>query len=113
MHELSIMEQVLEIALEKTRQQGASQIHYLKMRVGEMSGVVAEALQFAFDVATEMTAAEGAIFEIETVPVICYCESCQVEFQPTDLFYECPQCGQLSADIRQGREIELSSLEIS
>jgi hydrogenase nickel incorporation protein HypA/HybF len=113
MHELSIMEQVLEIALEQTRQRGASQIHYLKVRIGEMSGVVPEALQFAFDVATEGTAAAGARFEIETVPVTCYCGNCQIEFNPPDLFYECPQCGQLSADIRQGREIELSSLEIS
>lgn len=113
MHELSIMEQVLAIALEQTRQQGASQIHCLKMRIGQMSGVAAESLQFAFAVATEGTAAEGATFAIETVPVTCYCHNCRVEFQPTDLFYECPQCGQLSADIRQGREIELSSLEIS
>ena len=113
MHEISIIEQVLEIALEQAKKRGATRIHQLNMRLGEMSGVVPEALQFAFDVATEGTAAEGAILEIDTVPAICYCNNCQIEFQPVDIFYECPQCGQLSADLHQGREIELSSLEIS
>ena len=113
MHEISIIERVLEIALEQAQKQEATQIHQLNMRIGEMSGVIPEALQFAFDVATQGTAAEGARLEIETVSAICYCENCQIEFQPVSIFYECPQCGQFSADIRQGREIELSSLEIS
>jgi hydrogenase nickel incorporation protein HypA/HybF len=113
LHELSIIEQTLEIAFDNARQQGASRIHCLQMRIGEMSGVVPEALQFAFDAATVGTMAEDAILEIETVPVVCFCASCQSEFHPADFFSECPQCGQLSIDLRQGKEIELSALEIS
>ncbi|MGK7873138.1 MAG: hydrogenase maturation nickel metallochaperone HypA [Xenococcaceae cyanobacterium] len=113
MHEVSIMEQTLEIALENARNQGAQKIHRLKMRIGAMSGVVPEALEFAFDVVTQGTIAQGAKLEIETVPVICYCSHCHLEFQPPDLFYECPQCGQLSPQILAGREIELTSLEVS
>lgn len=113
MHELSIIEQVLELALEQAKKQGAIRIHQLNMRIGEISGVVPEALQFAFDVATEGTAAAGARLDVETIPAICYCNNCKIQFQPVNIFYECPQCGQLSADLRQGREIELSSLEIS
>lgn len=113
MHEVSIMEQTLEIALENVRSQGARQIHWLKMRIGEMSGVVPEALEFAFDVVTEGTIAQGAKLEIETVPVVCHCSNCGVEFQPPELFYECPQCGHLSSQIIAGKEIELTSLEVS
>jgi hydrogenase nickel incorporation protein HypA/HybF len=113
MHEVSIMAQTLEIALENAYAQDAHKIHRLKMRIGEMSGVVPEALNFAFDVVTEGTIAQGANLEIEIVPVICYCPHCQIEFQPPDLFYECPQCDQLSNKIIAGREIELTSLEVS
>jgi hydrogenase nickel incorporation protein HypA/HybF len=113
MHEVSIMAQTLEIALENACQQGANKIHRLKMRIGEMSGVVPEALNFAFDVVTEETIAEGANLEIEMVPVVCYCPHCQIEFQPNSLFYECPQCDRLSNKIIAGREIELTSLEVS
>jgi hydrogenase nickel incorporation protein HypA/HybF len=39
----------LELAAEKTRAAGATRIHRLKLRIGRLSGVVPEALQFAFD----------------------------------------------------------------
>lgn len=113
MHEVSIMSQTVEIALENARQQDANKIHRLKMRIGAMSGVVPEALNFAFDVVTEGTIAQGAILEIELIPVVCYCSHCQIEFQPPDLFYECPQCDRACNKIIAGREIELTSLEIS
>jgi hydrogenase nickel incorporation protein HypA/HybF len=107
------MAQTLEIAIENATQQDAHKIHCLKMRIGEMSGVVPEALSFAFDVVTEGTIAQGANLEIEIVPVVCYCPHCQIEFKPKDLFYECPQCDRLSNKIITGREIELTSLEVS
>lgn len=113
MHEVSLMEQALELALEYAHQQNAQKILRLKMRIGTMSGVVPEALEFAFDIVTRGTLAEGAILEIEKVPVVCYCPNCNIEFQPADLFYECPQCGELSSEIRKGKEIELASLELS
>ncbi len=113
MHELSIMEQTLAIALENAKRQNAQQIHQLTMKIGAMSGIVPEALEFAFDVVTTKTIAENAKLKIETVPVTCYCLNCDRSFQPADLFYTCPQCGNLSHHLLSGREIELTSLEVS
>lgn len=113
MHEISIIEETLAIALENAHQQDATQIHRLKMRIGEMSGVVPEALNFAFDVVVQGTIAQQAILEIEIVPVKCYCDRCQLEFKPLDYFYQCPQCGELQTQTLCGREIELASLEVS
>jgi hydrogenase nickel incorporation protein HypA/HybF len=113
MHEVSIIEQTLEIAFSQAQQQGATKIHRLKMRIGQMSSVVPEALEFAFDVVTKGTMAEGAILEIELVPVVCYCSHCQEKFQPQDWFYQCPNCLELSRETLSGQEIELSSLEVS
>ncbi|MFE4107586.1 hydrogenase maturation nickel metallochaperone HypA [Almyronema epifaneia] len=113
MHELSLMQQTLEIALTQAQQQGASQIHGLKMRVGVGSGAVPEALRFAFDVVIADTPAAGATLAIESVPVICHCNYCDRPFQPPDWIYQCPECGQLSDRILAGREIELLTLEVS
>ncbi|MEB3882629.1 hydrogenase maturation nickel metallochaperone HypA [Lyngbya sp. CCY1209] len=113
MHEVGIMEQTLAIALEQAKEKGAGRIHRIKMRVGAQSGVVPEALKFAFDVVTEGTIAENANFEIESIPVRCHCRHCRQEFEPETWFYECPECGELSLDIRQGKELELTSLEVS
>ncbi len=113
MHEVSLMAQTLELAIAQTRDRQAQRIHRLKMRIGELSGVVPEALEFAFDVAIPGTPAEGAVLELETVPARCYCVSCDREFQPENWFYECPSCGQLSSRVIAGKEIELTSLEVS
>ena len=113
MHEVSLMENTLNIALDCASAQNASKIHRLKMRVGDLSGVVPDALEFAFDVVTRGTIAEGAVFEIERVPVVCHCSTCDRDFEPIDLFYECPHCHQLTYQIQSGQEIELTSLEVS
>lgn len=109
MHEVGIMEQTVDIAIDCAK--GVDRIHTLKMRIGKMSGVVPEALEFAFDVVTQGTIAEGANLEIETIPVTCYCSECNNNFQPSDWFYECPECGKFSYQILSGKEIELVSIE--
>lgn len=102
------------MAAEQTaRAQGASRIHRLRLRVGQLSGVVPEALQFAFEAISLGTMAEGGVLEIENVPATFWCRHCQVEFPCPDLLPECPHCGQMDGELRQGRELELLSMEIS
>ena len=113
MHEFSIMQSALDTAAEKTRAAGATQIHRLKVRVGSLSGVVPEALRFAFDALKDQTPAANAAFEIELVPAVGWCAACAAEFAADDLHYECPRCHQSSGELRRGKEMELSSLEIS
>jgi hydrogenase nickel incorporation protein HypA/HybF len=113
MHEVSLMEATLEIALAQARQHRAQRIHALKLRVGEQSGVVPEALRFAFDIVVAGTLAEGASLEIESVPVRCYCPRCSQDFGPPSWIYACPQCGELSTQVLAGKELELTSLELS
>src|SRR5574337_590961 len=113
MHEVGIMENTLAIALNRAADEGARRIHRLTMRIGPVSGVVPEALEFAFDVLRRGTIAEGAILDVERVPIICFCSTCRLEFQPDDVFCECPRCHRPGGDVRQGRELELASLEVS
>lgn len=113
MHEFSIMESALETAAQKTRAAGATQIHRLKLRVGKLSGVVPEALRFAFDGLKANSIAAQAQLEIEEVPAVCWCADCAAEFETPDLKYECPRCHLPSGDLRRGLEMELASLEIS
>lgn len=113
MHEISLMENTLATALTQARNQGATHIHSLKMNVGQLSGVVPDALEFAFDIVTKGTIAQEAKLEIELIPVTCYCPQCNLSFTPPDELYQCPQCFQISTLILQGRELELASLEVS
>lgn len=113
MHEVGLMENALAIALDYARREQASRIHQMALRVGDLSGVEPEALRFAFDVVTQGTIAEHAQLTIESCPTLCFCHSCQAEFRPTALGYECPTCHTWSTSILQGKELELASLEVS
>lgn len=113
MHEVSLMQDTLILAVRHAREQGAQRIHRLTMRIGDLSGVVPDALEFAFDVVARGTMAEGASLEIRRVPIRCYCAGCEREFEAADMCCECPHCHRPTADIRGGREMELTSLEVS
>ena len=113
MHELGIMLEALEIAEGVARKADAQCIHRLQLRVGGLSGVVPEALRFAFEALAPKTMAAGAVLEIEVIAVIVRCAACEIEFEPANYFYECPQCGELSSDVRRGREIDVMSVEVS
>jgi hydrogenase nickel incorporation protein HypA/HybF len=112
MHEVGLMQDALEIAETWARRSGAARIHRVGMRVGIQSGVVPEALEFAFEALAPGTMAEGARLDIEPVPVVCHCAACESEFVPEGPFYICPLCGGLSADVRAGRELEVATLEV-
>jgi hydrogenase nickel incorporation protein HypA/HybF len=113
MHEVSLLENTLELAIGYAQAQDATKIHRLTLRIGQLSGVIPEALQFAFDIVIQGTIAEKAELLIETIPAICHCPTCQQDFQPTDCIYECPECHQVCTELLQGRDLELVSLEVS
>ncbi len=106
------MESALDVALDKAREAGAKRILVVRLRIGALSGVVPEALQFAFEALAAGTAAEGAELAVEHVPARFWCGPCRSEFVAEDMFAECPQCHAPSAELRAGRELQISALEI-
>ena len=113
MHELGIAESALNVALGRARDAGAARIVRMVIRVGALSGVDPESLQFALTAILPGTIAEGAQVQIDPVAALAYCPACQKDFSPgTVHFFECPTCGQLCATIKEGRELDLVRLEI-
>lgn len=113
MHEAGLMQETLDLAAAEARQAGATRIHHLRLRVGTLSGVVPEALQFAFDALTPGSPAAGATLAIEPVPATWWCEPCQAEFTPPQPDALCPRCLAVATELRRGLELELSSMEVS
>lgn len=113
MHEVGLIQEAIRMATENATTAGASRVRRICLRVGAMSGVVPDALRFAFDVVCRGTAAEDAVLEIESVPAVCWCSRCQAEFECADFVNECPRCHELSGDLRRGTELELTKVEVS
>jgi hydrogenase nickel incorporation protein HypA/HybF len=114
MHELSIAYNLVEIAETAAREAGAEHVDVIHLKLGMFAGVVKEALYFGYDLATEGTLLQGSRLEIEDIPLVVYCPACDRESElPSIQLFECPNCGSLTANIRHGRELELTSMEIT
>lgn len=115
MHELSIAYNLVETAAEAAKNAGARKVNKVFLRLGQLSGVVKGALLFSYDIAAQGTLLEGSELVVRELPVVIYCnsESCKKEVAlPSVQSFRCPICNQLSGDVRQGRELEIESLEI-
>lgn len=113
MHEAGIIQNVLEIAKDTAFRNKAERILKLHLRVGSMSGVVPEALMFAFEAMRKDTIASQANLHIEIVPALCRCNKCKNEYQPEDDFdFLCPNCGSGDVIMLKGRELDLVSIDL-
>jgi hydrogenase nickel incorporation protein HypA/HybF len=113
LHELSIILGVIETVSESAQAANAKQIIATYLRVGALSGVVKDALLFSFDLASQDTPLAGSKLIVEELPVVIHCHSCG-ENKVLDgvQSFRCPVCHTPSADIRQGKELEIRSIEI-
>ena len=112
---MALMEALRERALEQVERHGGGVIRAITLRVGSLAGVELEALELAFLVVMEREGPEGAApvqLRIEPVAARCYCHRCALDFLATDGCCECPDCGHISRDLLQGRELDLVSLEL-
>jgi hydrogenase nickel incorporation protein HypA/HybF len=113
MHELSIACDLVEIAETAACQAHAERVAVVHLKLGVLSGVVKDALLFGYATATKGTLLEGSQLEIEDVPLVIYCPVCEQEcVLPSIQSFLCPGCGEPVTEIRQGKELELASMEI-
>jgi hydrogenase nickel incorporation protein HypA/HybF len=78
--------------------------------IGPMSGVVADSLQFGFEVASKGTPAEGAELEIVVVPLVVRCEVCEADLEIHDAaVLRCPDC-RGSVSVVSGNETLVTSV---
>jgi hydrogenase nickel incorporation protein HypA/HybF len=111
-HELSIATAIVEQAAELARADGTESVSAVTVRVGELAGVVPEALDFAFEVARDGTALAAARLVVERVPARAWCEPCAEEF-PVGMppFFWCPVCDRPAPTLRSGRELQITRVE--
>ena len=112
MHEFGIAQGLLEVVLERAKQAGATRIDRITMEIGVLAGIEEEPLQFAFKALAEDTPAASAQLVIDKIPLRCYCSPCDAVFECKPFAYRCPTCGQSSAEVRTGKEMNLLSMEV-
>ena len=112
MHEMGIIAGVLDAVHASARDAGALRVLSIRLRVGEMTEVIEEALTFAFEALTEDTMSEGAELMVDWVKPKSVCLDCAEEFEHDRFHRICPSCGSYETVVVAGRELEIESIEV-
>lgn len=113
MHELSIALSMIEMAAEEAERRGGVRVNAIHLKLGQLSGVVKEALLFSYDVACEGTPLEGSRLVIEEIPVVVYCQTCRAETALASVqLFCCSVCETPTSQVVRGQELEVVALEI-
>lgn len=114
MHEYSIVEGVLDSVIPAAEKAGADRIVCVRLRVGDMTEVVQESLDFMWGICCEQRGpmVEGCRLEVEYVYPRSACLKCGYEFEHDRFHLKCPECGSASTMLLSGRELEIASMDV-
>jgi hydrogenase nickel incorporation protein HypA/HybF len=109
MHELSLTQSVVEICEQNA---GGRRVLSVTLEVGELSGIVPDAVEFCFEACTKGTLLEGARLVISRIPPKGLCRECGGEFPVSAYYDSCPSCGGYNVELMSGEEMRVKELEV-
>jgi hydrogenase nickel incorporation protein HypA/HybF len=112
MHEMGIAQNILEIALEAAKREGATKIIRIDLVAGELRGLVPMQMTFCFGIVAQNTIASSAYLNIEETPVTAHCDDCGADFKVEEYKYLCPKCGSAKVQVTGGSELRVKDIEI-
>lgn len=113
MHELSIASSIVETVTDSAAAYPRARVKAVHLRVGALASVVEDSLRFCWELATEGSSIAGAALVIQMLPVVVHCDNCGADSELDGVqSFRCPRCGEQAADFRQGRELEIDSIEL-
>jgi len=111
MHELSIAQGILEIVQQYVPESQAAGVRSVKVRVGPLSGIVPESLDFSFEAIVSGTPWQAAKLDIEHTRARLHCSVCAADFETRELVFCCPECGCPEIRMVSGTELEVVEIE--
>jgi hydrogenase nickel incorporation protein HypA/HybF len=112
MHEVGITQSIIEIAERHALEGGARKVLSLTVEIGEFSGVVPEAVEFAFEACSRGTLLEESKLIIESIPGRARCGDCRRETGIDRYSFACPSCDAFALEILQGDELRIKEMEV-
>lgn len=112
MHEIGIASSILECVAAEARRHPGSQVLAVGVRIGELSSVDKDALDFAFEALTRDTEWQHLKLQVEWCPRRQKCVACSEEFTVSDFDLACPKCGANHSTCISGTELDIAYLEL-
>jgi hydrogenase nickel incorporation protein HypA/HybF len=126
-HELSVTQALLDLALREAEAAGAKRIGALDVRVGALTGIVPDSVAFYFEMLSKGTTAEDAALRFTKVMPTARCRQCGEEttldapgddtpfshaWLETFAGMVCAACGSDDFELVGGHDFSLVSLEV-
>jgi len=107
MHEFSLAKNIIEIVDEYSAKHNCKQIVEVVMEIGDLSGVMTDALKSAIDILVSGTRLSDTNFIYEKKKVRAKCCDCGKVIESDSFFYLCESCQGSNIDIVQGKELNV------
>lgn len=111
MHELSIASSIVDTVLLEVEKRNLKNVSLISMRIGALTDIVPDSLQFGFEMMTKDTILENTELKIESIPVKGRCKNCHKDFEVVEFIFICSNCASVDLDIHQGNELEIAFIE--
>ena len=111
MHEVSIIQNVIKIVTDKAIENKFTKVNKVSLKIGQLSGVMPECLNFAFKSCIINTLLEGSTLEIEKVSAVAKCKDCMEQFAIDHFNKICPSCNKFCSSIISGYELYVNTIE--
>ncbi|MGA2667884.1 MAG: hydrogenase maturation nickel metallochaperone HypA [Ignavibacteria bacterium] len=112
MHELSIAQDILDIVFTNVPPDDYEDVTKIKVKIGEISGVIPESLEFCFNAISAETQLSNAVLVIEKIPFILKCNSCDKTSTNEMGIRICPDCSGSDTTVISGTELEVTEVEL-
>ena len=112
MHEMGITSGILASAVEAAEAEGATHINSVTVSIGDLTEIVEDALQFAWEALTPGTLAEGGTLIVVHVHPKSRCVQCGTEFEHDKYDLLCPACNSFLIEQISGRELRIDTMDV-
>lgn len=113
MHELMLAESVLQIVERTARQAGAKRVTRVRLALGALAHVDADALLYCCQLVARDGPAAAAEYQVESRPAEAWCANCLQLVTPVALGAPCPGCGGFALEIRAGEEMQVLEIAVA
>lgn len=114
MHEMTVVTSILDAVCERAREEGATRVVTIDLRVGVMRDVHVSLLQKYFEFFARDTLAQGVEVRVEMVPLRFKCDvcGCVYEYDPSDDMPRCAVHPQAAVTVVSGTELVIDQIGV-
>jgi hydrogenase nickel incorporation protein HypA/HybF len=112
MHELAVVESLLNLALTHAKRANAKRVVELNLVIGVLSGYMDDSIQFYWDALSRDTLCQGARLQFRHIPAVMTCQDCGHGYTMENELSPCPQCGSSRIIATAGDDFRLDSIDV-